>query len=87
MTRKVIYTTNAAENFHRQLREVTKIKGAFVSEGALTKMLCLTTIRASEKLTQPVPNRALTIHDSRLTAFTIYAFSVDRFSRALLKDQ
>ena len=52
MIRKLIYTTNAAENFHRQLRKVTKTKGAFVSEGALMKMLYLSTMRVSEKWTQ-----------------------------------
>lgn len=47
LIRKLIYTTNAMENFHRQLRKVTKTKGAFVSEGALMKMRYLTTMRVS----------------------------------------
>jgi transposase-like protein len=33
--RKLIYTTNAIENFNRQLRKVTKTKSAFVSDDAL----------------------------------------------------
>ncbi len=34
MIRRVIYTTNVIENFHRQLRKVTKTKGSFTSDGA-----------------------------------------------------
>lgn len=63
LIRKLIYTTNAAENFHRQLRKVTKTKGSFVSEGALMKMLYLTTMRVSEKWTQPIPNWGLILGD------------------------
>jgi len=29
--RKMIYTTNAVEGFHRQVRKVTKTKGAFTN--------------------------------------------------------
>lgn len=39
--RKIIYTTNIIEGFHRQLRSVTKSKGAFTSEEALMKLLFL----------------------------------------------
>lgn len=39
--RRVMYTTNAVEALHRQLRKVTKTKGAFVSEKALLKLLYL----------------------------------------------
>ena len=35
--RRIIYTTNALENFNRQLRKVTKTKSAFVSDDALLK--------------------------------------------------
>jgi len=63
LIRKLIYTTNAVENFHRQLRKVTKTKSAFVSEGALMKMLYLTTMRVIEKWTQPVPNWGLILGD------------------------
>jgi transposase-like protein len=37
--RKLIYTTNAIEGFHRQIRKYTKTKGAFTSESALIKLL------------------------------------------------
>lgn len=35
--RKLIYTTNAVEGFHRQVRKVTKTKGAFTNDMALLK--------------------------------------------------
>lgn len=41
--RRLIYTTNIIEGFHRQLRKVTKTKGAFPSDEALAKMLYLVT--------------------------------------------
>lgn len=59
--RKVVYTTNTVEGFHRQIRCVTKSKGAFSSETALLKMLYLTTQRIMEKWTVPLSNWALTI--------------------------
>lgn len=37
--RRLIYTTNPIEAFNRQLRKVTKTKGAFTSEDALKKLL------------------------------------------------
>ncbi len=39
--RKLIYTTNAIENFNRQLRKVTKSKSIFPTDDALFKMLYL----------------------------------------------
>ncbi len=39
--RRVIYTTNIVEGYHRQLRKVTKTKGAFPSEMALLKLIFL----------------------------------------------
>jgi putative transposase len=35
--RKMIYTTNTIEGYHRQIRKVTKSNGAFTSEMALLK--------------------------------------------------
>lgn len=39
--RKLIYTTNAIEGYHRQIRKVTKNKGAFPSDMALLKLVWL----------------------------------------------
>lgn len=52
--RKLIYTTNAIENFNRQLRKVTKTKSAFVSDDALMKSLYLTTMSIVDKWTMPI---------------------------------
>jgi len=54
--RTLIYTTNAIENFNRQLRKVTKTKSAFVSDDALMKMLYLATMGITEKWTMPIRN-------------------------------
>ena len=54
--RKLIYTTNAIENFNRQLRKVTKTKSAFVSDDALMKILYLTTMNIVDKWTMPIKN-------------------------------
>ncbi len=40
--RKVMYTTNMVEGYHRQLRKVIKTKGAFCSDMALQKLVYLT---------------------------------------------
>jgi putative transposase len=52
--RKLIYTTNAIENYNRQLRKATKTKGAFVSDNATMKILYLTTMKIVEKWTMPI---------------------------------
>lgn len=52
--RRIIYTTNAIENFNRQLRKVTKTKSAFVSDDALLKQLYLTTMQVTAKWTMPI---------------------------------
>lgn len=54
--RKLIYTTNAIENFNRRLRKVTKTKSAFVSDDALMKLLYLTTMQIVDKWTMPIRN-------------------------------
>lgn len=39
--RRLIYTTNAVENLHRQLRKVTKNRALFPNDDALIKMIYL----------------------------------------------
>jgi transposase-like protein len=56
MIRKVIYTTNVIENFHRQLRKVTKTKGSFTSDGALMKLLFLVQKDITVKWAKPMHN-------------------------------
>jgi putative transposase len=39
--RKIIYTTNTIESYHRNIRKMTKTKGAFTSDNALLKIAFL----------------------------------------------
>ncbi|MDR3716711.1 MAG: IS256 family transposase [Puia sp.] len=59
--RKLIYTTNTIEGFHRQIRKVTKTKGAFTSDMALLKLIYLATLNIQKKWTQPLQNWSLTV--------------------------
>jgi transposase-like protein len=54
--RRLIYTTNVIESYHRQLRKVTKGKSVFPSDEALLKMLYLSTMDVLRKWTSRVPN-------------------------------
>ena len=49
--RTLIYTTNAIENFNRQLRKVTKSKSVFPNDDALLKMLYLAQVDITKKWT------------------------------------
>lgn len=42
--RRLVYTTNTVEGYHRMVRKVTKSKGAFTSDMALLKLVYLATI-------------------------------------------
>ena len=59
--RKLIYTTNAIEGYHRQIRKVTKNKGAFTSDMALMKLIYLAQQNISKGWTQPLKNWAITL--------------------------
>ena len=59
--RKLIYTTNTIEGYHRQIRKVTKTKGAFTSDMALLKLIYLATENIQKKWTQPLPNWSITV--------------------------
>ena len=65
--RKIIYTTNSAESYHRQLRKVTKSKSIFPNDKALIKMLYLATMDASEKWTMRLRDWPLIL--SQLTIY------------------
>lgn len=59
--RRIIYTTNIVEGFHRQIRRYTKNKGAFTSENALLKLIYCACQKVLEKWSQPMHNWALII--------------------------
>jgi putative transposase len=64
--RKIIYTTNAVEGFHRQIRKVTKTKGVFPNDMALLKLIYLATQNISKKWVAPLHNWAITVQQLRI---------------------
>jgi len=65
--RRLIYTTNTIESYHRQLRKVTKSKSVFPTDDALLKMLYLATMDVTRKWTTRVKNWAII-----LAQFSVY---------------
>ena len=65
--RKMIYTTNIIESYHRALRKVTKNRSIFPSDESLQKMVYLATVDISKKWTSPRHNWGQTI--SQLSIF------------------
>jgi putative transposase len=61
LIRKLIYTTNAVEGFHRQVRKVTKTKGAFTSDMALLKLIYLTVENISQHWKNAVKDWSLVL--------------------------
>lgn len=47
--RRIIYTTNPIESYHRMIRKVTKTKGSFSSENAILKQVYLAIMNAHTK--------------------------------------
>ncbi len=59
--RRLIYTTNAVEGFHRMLRKFTKTKVIYPTEDALRKSVYLSVQEISRKWTMPIPNWGIII--------------------------
>jgi len=53
--RRMIYTTNTIEGFHRQLRKVTKAKNAYPTDDSLRKIIYLAIMDITKKWTKPIP--------------------------------
>jgi transposase-like protein len=60
--RRLIYTTNSVEGYHRQLRKVIKTKGSFPTEQAVRKLLYLATLNITKKWTAPLQNWPLILN-------------------------
>lgn len=60
--RRLIYTTNSVEGYHRQLRKVTKSKGAFPTPEAARKLLFLAHREILKKWIMPIYNWALILN-------------------------
>lgn len=52
--RRLIYTNNAIEAYHRQLRKVTKTKAVFPTPQAARKLLYLANVHITKKWTRPL---------------------------------
>jgi len=72
--RKIIYTTNAIESLNMSLRKVTKARGSFPNDEAVSKLLYLALRNIAKKWTMPVHawkdalNRFALIYENRLPA-------------------
>jgi len=60
--RRLIYTTNTVEGYHRQLRKVLKTKSSFPTEEAARKLLFLVTQDIARKWTGPIFNWPLILN-------------------------
>ena len=54
--RKLIYTTNTVEGYHRQVRKVTKNRGVFPSDTSPEKLVYMAYRNIREKWTMPLAN-------------------------------
>jgi len=72
--RKVIYTTNAIESLNMSLRKVTKARGSFPNDEAVSKLLYLALRNIAKKWTKPIVgwkdalNRFAISYENRLPA-------------------
>jgi transposase-like protein len=60
--RRLIYTTNSVEGYHRQLRKVIKNKSSFPTPQAARKLLYLATMDITKKWTMPIWNWPLILN-------------------------
>jgi transposase-like protein len=60
--RRLVYTTNTVEGYHRQLRKVLKNKSSFPTSQAVRKLLYLATRDITKKWTAPLHNWALILN-------------------------
>lgn len=57
--RKIIYTTNAVEAYHRMVRKFTKTKAVFPTDESIKKVIYMSVAEISKKWTMPVRNWGL----------------------------
>lgn len=77
--RRLIYTTNTVEGYHRMVRKVTKSKGAFTSDNAMLKLVYLATLNFQKRWVNNVRdwpmiiNQLFTFFDERIkTSDTVH---------------
>jgi putative transposase len=57
--RKIIYTTNAVESYHRTVRKFTKSKAIFPTDDSIRKVIYMSASEIAKKWTMPVRNWGL----------------------------
>lgn len=60
--RRLIYTTNSVEGYHRQVRKVTKTKGVFPTDQSVRKLLYLVTMDIAKKWKSSIRNWPLILN-------------------------
>jgi putative transposase len=60
--RRLMYTTNTVEGYNRQIRKITKSKGAFPTTESVRKLLFLITQDITKSWTAPIQNWALILN-------------------------
>lgn len=71
--RKIIYTTNAVESYHRMVRKFTKSKEIFPTDDSIRKIIYMSVKEISKKWTMPV-------RDWGLAYSQLAIFFEDRFA-------
>ena len=71
--RKIIYTTNAVESYHRMVRKFTKSKAIFPTDDSIRKIIFMSVKEISKKWTMPV-------RDWGLAYSQLAIFFEDRFA-------
>ncbi len=77
--RKVIYTTNAIESLNMSLRKVTRARGSFPNDEAVSKLLYLALRNIAKKWTMPLRTLSAVIMCSR-RQFKTTLFRLSRWS-------
>ncbi len=60
--RKIIYTTNAVESYHRMVRKFTKTKAIFPTDDSIKKAIYMSMKEISKKWTMPVRDWGLSVY-------------------------
>ena len=71
--RKIIYTTNSVESYHRMVRKFTKSKAIFPTDDSIRKIIYMSVKEISKKWTMPV-------RDWGLAYSQLAIFFEDRFA-------
>ena len=79
--RKIIYTTNAVESYHRMVRKFTKSKAVFPTDDSIRKVIYMSVVEISKKWTMPIRDWGLAY--AQFAIFFEDRFAAWRLTRAL----